>query len=211
MTAWSSRLREEAGRIVARQRGERDGGECMGLPTAPTRTALEQLRPGRGEDEERDTGHPIDDVVDEVEQVVVGPVEVFEDEHERSTVGERLEEASPGGERLARARSPAGCPSLRDRPSGRRWRSSQRPRAASSATSATAVAQLRSSASRRIGLEDPGLRLHHLGDRPERRRPRRTGSERPCRQKTISSGSASTCRRARRRAGSCRCPERRRA
>ena len=40
-------------------------------------------------------------MVDEVEQAVVGEVQVLEDEHERTLLGERLEEAPPGGERLA--------------------------------------------------------------------------------------------------------------
>ena len=39
-------------------------------------------------------------MVDEVEQVVVGPVQVLEDEHERALLGEGLEEPSPGGEAL---------------------------------------------------------------------------------------------------------------
>jgi hypothetical protein len=46
-------------------------------------------------------------VVDEVEQVVVCPVQVLEDEHERALVGETLEEAAPRGEGLA------ACVSLR--------------------------------------------------------------------------------------------------
>ena len=44
------------------------------------------------------SAHPVDEVVDEVEQVVVGPVQVLEDEHERPTFGQGLEEPSPGGE-----------------------------------------------------------------------------------------------------------------
>ena len=39
-------------------------------------------------------------MVDEVEQAVVRRVQVFEDEYERALVGERLEEAAPGGEGL---------------------------------------------------------------------------------------------------------------
>src|SRR5205814_1658638 len=39
-------------------------------------------------------------LVDEIEQRVVGPLQVFEDEHERALVRERLDEASPGGEAL---------------------------------------------------------------------------------------------------------------
>ena len=46
-----------------------------------------------------------DELVDEVEQAVVGPVQVFEDEDERMPVGQRLEEPPPGREALALRRS----------------------------------------------------------------------------------------------------------
>ena len=48
------------------------------------------------DDEERDVAEPVDEVVDEVEQAVVGPVEVLEHEHGRAPLGDRLEEATPG-------------------------------------------------------------------------------------------------------------------
>ena len=44
-----------------------------------------------------------DELVDEVEKRVVRPVQVLEDEHERTLVRERLEEVPPGGECLAPA------------------------------------------------------------------------------------------------------------
>ena len=42
-------------------------------------------------------------MVDEVEQAVVCPVEVLEDEDERVLLGERFEEPPPGRERLGLA------------------------------------------------------------------------------------------------------------
>jgi hypothetical protein len=42
-------------------------------------------------------------VVDEVEQDVVGPVQILEDEHERPVLGECLEEPPPCGEGLVAA------------------------------------------------------------------------------------------------------------
>ena len=61
-----------------------------------------------------------------------------------------------------------------------------------------------------VGLEDAGLRLDDLAERPERDAVA-VGRQRPCRQ-VISSGSAvDALRRARRRAGSCRSRGRRRA
>ena len=76
---------------------------AFALAAAPARPALEQLRPGGADDEQRHAGRPVDEVVDEVEQPVVGPVQILEDEHERALLGERLEEAAPGGEGLVAA------------------------------------------------------------------------------------------------------------
>ena len=41
---------------------------------------------------------PVEEVLDEVEQSSVCPLQVFEDEHDRTVVGEPLEEEPPGGE-----------------------------------------------------------------------------------------------------------------
>ena len=73
------------------------------LAAAPAGPPRQQLRPRGAEDEERDAARPVDEVVDEVEQRVVGPVQVLEDEDERALVGDRLEVAPPGGERLVAA------------------------------------------------------------------------------------------------------------
>lgn len=85
-------------------------------------------------------------------------MQILEDEHERPLVGERLEEAPPGGERLvtpvAAALGPAGeCdqgPQMRLDPRipGR-------------------FAQLPPGHLIAVALEDAGLRLHHLPERPE--------------------------------------------
>ena len=77
---------------------------------------------------------PVDELVDEVEQLVVGPVQVLEHEHGRALLRERLDEAAPRGEALvARAglaargrRAGAAAP----RPT-RRPRRGARPRRAS--------------------------------------------------------------------------------
>ena len=84
-------------------RGEGSEPDHRGVQrsAAPARAALEQLRPRAADDEERDAAQPIDELVDEVEQALVGPVQVLEHEHERPLVGECFEEASPSGEGLA--------------------------------------------------------------------------------------------------------------
>jgi hypothetical protein len=101
---WSLQLRrhhrlveeaaEEPRNVRFREWRDRDGRRIR-LAASPVRPPLEQLRPRRRNDEERRLGRPVDEVVDEVEQVVVGPVQVLEDEHERTALGERLEEAPP--------------------------------------------------------------------------------------------------------------------
>ena len=105
-------------------------------------------------------------MVDEVEQVVVGPVQVLEDEHEGPALGERLEEAAPGGERLVAAvTARVALPRQPD----------ERPQMALDPMGALGVgdeirhrlAQLRLGRLGGVGLEDPGLRLDHLPHGPE--------------------------------------------
>ncbi|HEX2428779.1 MAG TPA: hypothetical protein VHI53_12680 [Gaiellaceae bacterium] len=85
-----------------RERRERERRRVE-LAAAPVGPSLEQLRPRRRDDEQRDVRHPLDELVQEVEQALVGPVDVLEDEHEGTLLGEALEEAAPRGERLVAA------------------------------------------------------------------------------------------------------------
>ena len=95
-------VRDEDSGLLLRERGEADrrGVELAAAPAGPP---LEELRPRAADDEERDAAQPVDELVDEVEQALVGPVQVLEHEHERPLLGERLEEAPPGGEGLSAA------------------------------------------------------------------------------------------------------------
>ena len=75
---------------------------ALGLP--PAQSGLRSSSSGRASpDEEGHAADRIDKLVDEVEEGVVCPVQVLEDEHERALVRERLQELSPGSERLAAA------------------------------------------------------------------------------------------------------------
>ena len=49
---------------------------------------VEQLGPGEAEDHQRRVAHPLGEVLDQLEQRLLGPVDVLEDEHERLRVGE---------------------------------------------------------------------------------------------------------------------------
>ena len=62
---------------------------------------LPQLRPRRADDKQRHACDPLRQLVDEVKQGIVGPMQVLEDEHGRAPLGKRLEEAAPGGEAFA--------------------------------------------------------------------------------------------------------------
>ena len=97
--------REQARGVPSDKWDERDGCR-VALSASPARAPIEELGPSRADHEERDAGHPIGERVDEVEQGVVGPVDVLEDEHDGPRLREHLEEAAPGCERLAESRRP---------------------------------------------------------------------------------------------------------
>jgi len=98
--------------VGQRRQRQRDG---IRLAASPPRPPLEQLRTRSREDEERDIGQAVDELVEEVEERVVGPVEILEHERQRPQLGERFQKAPPGGERLAgpRARIHAADPDER--------------------------------------------------------------------------------------------------
>ena len=73
---------DEAGRLVLRQGRQRDRRR-VALAAAPGGVGLVELGPSRAEDEDRQARRPVDEPLDELEQRVVGPVEVFEEEDER--------------------------------------------------------------------------------------------------------------------------------
>src|SRR5438874_8115824 len=93
---------DKLARLLVRERRERDR-DRVALAAAPAGSPLEQLRAGGAEHEQGDSARPVDEVVDEVEHALVGPVKVLEDEHQRAPLGESLEEAPPGSERVVAA------------------------------------------------------------------------------------------------------------
>ena len=154
----------ELRRLVAREWRERER-ERVRLAASPAGASREQLRAGRGDDEQRHARRPVDEMVDEVEQAFVGPVEILEDEDERALVGDPLEEAPPGGERLLLVVAPAArvldarqWAEMADRPFDVVGRQGRRDRSHRSFRSASSFA---------VRLEDAGVRLDHLPERPE--------------------------------------------
>ena len=74
--------RDQLRGLFVGQRRQRDVRRVH-LASAPRRSALEQLEPRGAQDQQRHVARPVGEVLDEVEQPVVGPVDVLEDEDER--------------------------------------------------------------------------------------------------------------------------------
>ena len=62
--------------------------------------AICHLRPRQRDDEDRMVASPIEQILDERDEALVGPVDVLEHHHERPLLGEPLEEAPPGREEI---------------------------------------------------------------------------------------------------------------
>ncbi len=166
-TERSMSRRDQLRRLALGERRERDRRR-VALPAAPAGAPLQQLGTGGAHAEERDAAGPLDEVVDEIEQAVVRPLQVVEDEDERPSLRERLEELPPRCEDLG----PPVAAELRLRrqarraargvraPSRRRSdrRSPRRPPRGASARPRSAPSD----------LEDRRMRLDHLAQRPER-------------------------------------------
>ena len=151
--------------LLVGERRERERRRVQ-LAAAPAGTTLEKLRSRGRDDEQRHVGDPVDELVDEVEQALVRPVEVLEDEHERTLLGEALEEPSPGGEGLVAA-VPAELRLLRE--AGEREQVRLDPgRVVLGERVRRRATELLGHLGGRVLLGDPGLRLDDLGERPQR-------------------------------------------
>ena len=126
-------------------------------------TTREQLRARRSDDKERHVGGPVDKGIDEVEQAVVGPVQILEDENGCALRGKSLEEAAPRRECLD-APVPAGS-IVGDSDEGMQHRS-QPLDLSLAAQACDGLKELRLRDRSGVALEDPGLRLDHLTQRP---------------------------------------------
>ncbi len=84
-------------------------------PRPSARPALEQVRPCKTNEEDGRAARPPREMLDEIEERPLGPVEVFEDDDERTLAGDFLHQLADGPERLLLARRPPFC-----EPEGRR-------------------------------------------------------------------------------------------
>ena len=130
-------------------------------PAGPARRSVCQLGPGSGEDEERDAGGVLDEVLEEVEQREIRPVQVLDDEHRRNALGDRLEERAPGGERL-------GALDQRCRLEADERQQALLAATRPSSPSGSTASELVPGDLGRVALEDARVRLDDLAERPER-------------------------------------------
>ncbi len=88
-----------AGRPPPSRAGESEIVVALRLPP-PQPTAARRARGVRCRGGTAGTGRPVEQMLEELEQRSVGPVQVLDDEDARPSRGHRLEEAPPGSERL---------------------------------------------------------------------------------------------------------------
>ncbi len=107
---------------------------------------------------------PLEQVLDEVEQSSVRPVQVLEDQHDRPLLGEALEEEPPGREEVL----PVGGGSLGQAEQVREPRLEPGPLLLVGDVLLDRGAELCERGLGRLLLEDPRPHAHHLGERPVR-------------------------------------------
>src|SRR3954447_26813724 len=94
-------MRDDALRIVGRKRLEQERG-CVQLAATPRRAKIEELRARDTEQEDRRVARRVDEMVEQVEERWLRPVDVLEHENERALPGEDGEELSHGPEEPGR-------------------------------------------------------------------------------------------------------------
>ena len=77
------------------------------LAAAPSGPALQELGTRGAEHEQRNAPSALDELVDEVEQRIVRPVQILEHEHHRPALGQCFEVTAPGCRALLRAHEPS--------------------------------------------------------------------------------------------------------
>ena len=152
--------------LLVGQRGERER-RGVELAAAPARAAFEELGPRRRDDEQRDVRDPVDELVEEVEEALVRPVDVLDDDDERTLLGETLEEAAPGGEGLVSAIASQLCVAG-EAEEREEMRLDARLVARAGERVLDDLVDLRRDVLRRVLLQNARLRLDDLAERPER-------------------------------------------
>ncbi len=110
------RLVRQAGHETTEQEVDRLVVECLELdggeaphPRAPGRMTIRDLRPREREHEEREPARPLEQVLEELDQGSVGPLDVLEDHDHRVLLGHSLDEEPPPREEVVAIGSGAVC------------------------------------------------------------------------------------------------------
>ena len=148
-SAWSSRPATSRA-VSGSLSGASDTMALLGLPPPQPGRRAQQLRPGGRHHQQRHLGGPVDQVVEEVQQSLVGPVQVLDHQHRRALLGQRLQEPPPGRERLLAAVAGVRPPGRPGRPAGAGGPITQAASPWSAIRSATARASLA------VGARRPG-------------------------------------------------------
>ena len=155
---------EKAPDVVVSKWADRDRGG-IALAAGPARSSIQELGPRSRDDQDRHTRRPVGEVVDEVEQPVVRPLEILEDEHERPPLRDRLEQPPPRRERLAR--TSGGCRVGRAEPHERACGSHDPvPLRLVGHEPVNPCHELAGRCLRVVALQDPELGLDDLAERP---------------------------------------------
>ena len=95
---------QELVRFLRRQRAEHERRRVE-LAAAPAGALLDEIQPGNTEQEHRDVVEPLDEVVDQVEEGRLRPVQILENDDERPGRGQVFQHPSRSGEELIGSRS----------------------------------------------------------------------------------------------------------
>jgi len=154
---------DQLSRLGLGERLERDR-ERIRLAAGPTRAALPQLRASRTHDQQRHGTDALDESVQELEQRLVGPVQILHHQHGRPVGGQGLDEHARAGERLLAA---AGLTARLD--SGKRGQLPAHPERIDTRQSdrRDRLVKLRRRGRRVVRFEDARLLLDDLRERPE--------------------------------------------
>ena len=95
--------------------GSSSASVALSLPPPQPGRSVEQLGPREADEQDRGVARPVGEVLDEIEERRLAPVDVVEDDHERLPRAKRLEQRPNGDEALLRAAARLGEPDrLRD-------------------------------------------------------------------------------------------------
>ena len=104
---FADEVRDQLRALVVGERLEEDGSRIQ-LASRPAGSSVEQLRPGHAEEQDRHSPRPVCEVLDEVEERLLAPVYVVEDDDKWPAGRQSFEEHANGVEAFFDARSGFG-------------------------------------------------------------------------------------------------------